>query len=254
MTSCKAARTRTIAALCFIGAVFIPSAFGCSAVACIDRGPEFFPRFVLKVEHDRQPISGALVTVTAYEREEVRTRFSGQTRVNGTVSVAVPPGDYWITVKWFGIDAVNRCFHVSQSPTRHARSRIRYELGEYAAVTTRVAGRIVDSWSSSGDAPTENLLRRANTPIIGAKVTLRDPFRGTVIAVQSDSSGAFAFDGVAEGLYILSAEGGRSTREFDRTDQPVRIARQARNGAVLLTRTDPSGGGCGGTVLTVHNH
>jgi hypothetical protein len=114
-------------------------------------------------------------------------------------------------------------------------------MGEYAAVTTRVAGRIVDSRSSSGDAPTENLLRRANTPIIGAKVTLRDPFRGTVIAVQSDSSGAFAFDGVAEGLYILNAEGGRSTREFDRTDQPVRIARQARNGAVLLTRTDPLG-------------
>ena len=179
-------------------------------------------------------------------------RFSGLTASDGVVDVAtLASGEYWLNADLLGISAADQCFHVAQRASRKARRRATYEWGRFAAVTQRAAGRLVDAQAGTGGTPLWNLAHRTRVPISGSMLKLKNPFTGDVLATRSDVHGAFAFDHIPSGIYVLHVEGGSSNRAFDGTIQLIRISSTATGDTLVLTRQDPGRGSCGGTFLEV---
>lgn len=227
-------------------------AFACSAVACIGGGPEMRGDFLVVVKHAGKPLPGVRVRVTSSAEGTVTVRFSGLTASDGLVHVAtLAPGEYWLNADLLGISAADQCFHVAQRASRRARHRATYEWGSFAAATQRAAGRLVDAQAGTGGTPLWNLAHRRSVPISGSTVQLKNPFADHTLATKSDLHGAFAFDHVPNGIYVLHVEGGNSNRPFDGTDQLIRISSAATGDTLVLTRQDPGGGSCGGTLLEV---
>jgi hypothetical protein len=224
----------------------------CSAVACIASGPEFHSEFVVVLRHDGKSLPGAGVTITSYTEGIISTRFSAKTASNGSVRVSgLPPGEYWLQADFLGITAAYHCFHLAQTTSRAAKQRVTYEWGDFASTTREAAGRMVDSQPGTGGSPLWNLIHRVEIPISGSRLKLQDPFTGATFVTESDMVGAFAFRGIPDGLYVLHAEGGTSNRDFDATDQLIRLTPKAKGNKLILTKRDAGGGDCGGTTLEV---
>lgn len=244
-------RTLTLAGVAGALLILVPStSLACSAVACINSGPEFRPNFEVAIKHDGRPLRGATVEIISNAEGNLSTRFSGVTTSNGVVRVrGLPPGEYWLNAELMGVTAAYHCFHIAQRPSRIAKRRVTYEWGDYALATRQVTGRLIDSQPGTGESPLWNLIHRRNLPIVGATLKLQDPFTGRVFISTSDMDGAFGFDTIPDGLYVLRVEGGRSNREFESADKLIRVSPKAKGNRLTLTKRDAGGGDCGGTVL-----
>ncbi len=161
---------------------------------------------------------------------------------------SLPPGEYWLNAELMGVTAAYHCFHIAQRPSRTAKQRVAYEWGDFALATRQVAGRLIDSQPGVGESPLWNQIHRRLLPIIGSTLRLQDPFTGRVFISTSDTDGAFAFDAVTDGLYVLRVEGGRSNRDFESADKLIRVSPKARGNRLTLTKRD-AGGDCGGSLL-----
>ena len=228
----------------------VPS-HACSAASCLDRGFEMRSDFVVTITEDGKPLAGVTVEVTA-ERSK---RFSGMTIADGTVHVlSLPPGDYWLSAELLGISAAYHCFHVADQPSRRAKRKLAYEWGDFAPATRRIAGKLIDSKPGKGGTPLWNLVHRTDMPIRGATLKLQNPITGAVYNTDSDSDGAFAFEAVPGGKYVLHLAGGRTDdRDYDGADLLVEFDPGASHNMLLLTRMDAGGGSCGGTSLDLQN-
>jgi hypothetical protein len=228
----------------------IPS-IACSAAACVGRGTEMRPGFAVKITHDKNPLSGANVQVTSRGSE----LFSGITLADGTVRViGLPPGDYWLIADFLGIGAAYECFHISDQPSRKAKRRLAFEWGDDAAATTRIAGKLIDSQPGKGGDPLWNILHRVDVPIRGAGLKLQNPITGAIYLADSDNDGNFAFDGIAEGIYVLHiAGGGTDSRDYDPTDLLIELSFSASRNTLLLKRREGGAGSCGDTSLGLEN-
>jgi hypothetical protein len=250
-------RLRTLALAGVAGALLmlVPStSLACSAVACIDNGPEFRPTFEVAVRHDGRPFRGATVEILSYAEGKPSTRFSGVTTSNGVVRFRdLPAGKYWLNTELMGVTAAYHCFHIAQRSSRIAKVRVTYEWGNFALATRQVTGSLIDSQPGTGESPLWNLVHRRNLPIVGATLKLQDAFTGRVFISTSDMDGAFGFDTIPEGLYVLRVEGGRSNREFESADKLIRVSPKAKGSRLTLTKHDAGGGDCGGTVLELAN-
>ncbi len=223
----------------------------CSAASCLDRGVEMRRDFAVKVTHDGRPLPGVTVQVTSDGSE----RFSGLTLTDGTVRVTgLPPGDYWLNAEFLGIGAGYQCFHVSDRPSGKSKRKLTYDWGDEPPATRRIAGRLIDDQPGKGGTPLWNLVHRVNVPIRGAALKLQNPLTGATYNMDSDSDGAFAFDGIPEGTYVLHiAGGGTESREYDPTDLLIELSPSASRNTLLLTRREAGGGSCGGTSLDLQN-
>jgi Prealbumin-like fold domain len=221
-----------------------------SVVACLDNGFETRRNFVVTVLHEDRPLAGASVEVTTNANSDEVQRFSGVTDANGTVRViGLPPGDYWLKAQLFGIFAEYHCFHVAITPSRNAKGALRYDWGDLAPATSRIAGKLIDCQSGKGESPLLNLLHCTPFPVVGAQFKLQSP-TGATYTTLSDEGGNFAFDSVPDGKYVLHVEGGRTpTRGYDSADLLINLSPGAKWNTLLLTRKDPGGGSLGGTSL-----
>lgn len=231
--------------------IAVPSAsFACSAVACINSGPEFRRDFLVVIKHDGKPLRGATVEITSNAEGKLATRFSGVTASNGVVRVdGLLPGEYWLNAELMGVNAAYHCFHVAQRASRTAEQRVKYEWGDFALATRQVAGRLIDSQPGTGETPLWNQIHRRNLPISESRLKLQDPLSGRVFLSTSGGDGAFAFHAIPDGLYVLHIEGGRSNRDFEGADKLIRVSAKAKGSRLTLTKRDAGGGDCGGTVL-----
>jgi hypothetical protein len=203
------------------------------------------------IKHQGKPLQGVTVKVTD---ADAALHFSGVTTAIGSVRVtSLPPGDYWLDVDFLGIGAAYQCFHVADRASRHAKQRVSYEWGDLAPATRRIAGKLIDSQPGTGESPIWNLVHRVNVPITGAKLNLQNPITRQVYSTVSNQSGAFAFDEVPAGTYVLHVEGGASGRDYDATDLLIRLGPTATRDAVDLTRREAGGGSCGGASLELLN-
>jgi hypothetical protein len=222
---------------------------------CIDNGDEFHHDFAVTVRLNGKGLAGANVEILndssdAPIAELQPTPFSGRTSSDGSLRVrGLPPGNYWLRADVLGTFVTSQCFHVLAQPTVRAKRRLTYEWGNYARSTSRVAGRLIDSQSSAGGAPIENLLRRINEPIRGATLKLQDPRTGEVFSATSDEEGRFTFDVVPDATYVLRVDGGRSNRDFGGADLVLRVKTSEAARKLLIKYADPGGGSCGGTEL-----
>jgi hypothetical protein len=218
--------------------------FACSVAACLNHGIELNRSFVVAVRHDRKPLRGVRVRITG------RAAIDGLTQNDGKVNfTGLSPGDYWLTAEFLGISAAYECFHVSMHGGRRVKRSIRFEWGDEAPAIRRVSGVLLDPQPGTGGNPLWNSTHKIKVPIAEASLTLQNPLTGDVLRTSSDAMGAFAFDGVAKGTYVLHVERGPGGRAFDPTDLLIRVSPSAPKDAMTIFRTEPSGGSCGGTAL-----
>lgn len=229
-----------------VSVLFPAAAHGCSMAACLNGGFELQGTFVVSVRHRGKPIGGVRVEIMANgERKlSVATGPDGNARIT-----SLSPGEYWLDTDLLGISAGSQCFHIASRSSLRAKKRIAYDWGDLAPGFRRAAGRLIDSEPGKGGSPIWNMIHRVEVPIRGAHLKLQDPIDGTTREATSAEDGSFSFDGMPRGTYVLHAEGGQSDRDYESTDQLIRIGPTAKRDTLLLVRRDAGGGSCGGTSL-----
>jgi len=244
----KIVATRVVLPLLLLLAVHARAS---SAVACLGNGFEMRRDFVVTVLHEDRPLAGVSVEVTTNSDSDEVQRFSGITDADGRVRVAgLPPGDYWLKAQLLGITAAYHCSHIADISSRKAKSALRYDWGDLAPATSRIAGKLMDCLRGEGESPLLNLLHCTPVPVVGARFRLQSPTTGGTYTTISDADGSFAFDSVPHGTYVLHVEGGKTpTREYDSADLLINLSPDARWNTLLLTRRDPGAGSGGGTSL-----
>jgi hypothetical protein len=224
------------------------SVYACSVASCIDRGPAFQSDFKVTVKHERQRLARASIAI----QSNGKPVFEGVTAADGSVFVhGLSPGDYWIDVELLGISAASHCFHVVSSPSKGGRRRVNYEWGEWPTWVKSPSGLLLDSLPGSGASVLWNSINRVEIPIIGAAVTLINPFGEPASTITSDENGRFEFNGIGDGLYVLRIQGGKSNREFDVATFLLRVDAKARGSGLLMTKADAGGGSCSDISLTL---
>jgi hypothetical protein len=94
-------------------------------------------------------------------------------------------------------------------------------------------------------------LHRVDVPIVAAKLTLQNATTTAVYHTTSDANGAFAFDGIPNGTYVLHIDAGKvePDRDYEASNHLVSLGSTAKRNSLLLKRQEASGGSCGGTSL-----
>lgn len=228
----------------------------CSLAGCMNRGIEMRSDFAVKIRHADKPLPGATVEITGPQGTNDAKRFIVTTDKDGVAHVLnLAPGDYWLNAEHLGIGAACHCFHVNENPSRKAKRNLAYDWGDLAPGTRRIAGRLVDSQPGKGGTPIWNLLHRVDVPIADTKLTLLNATGGAVYHTTSDANGAFAFDGIPMGTYVLHIDAGKAAadREYEASDHLIALGPTARRDSLLLKRREASGGSCGGTSLELQD-
>jgi hypothetical protein len=245
---------RRLVVLTSVFAALPVQAFACSMVSCLDRGEAMRPDFIVGVRHDGKPLAGVSVQVTDSTDGKSAKVFSGATARNGWVQVTkLAPGEYWLQAQVLGITVASQCFHVGDRSSRRAKGKLKFEWADDAPATREVAGRLIDSQPGKSGNALWNLIHRIDMPIVGATVKLQNVVSGAAFTTASDQDGAFRFDAVPSGTYALRIEGGKSDRDYDRTDLAIKVSPSANRNTLQLSRRDPGGGSCGGTYLELRD-
>jgi hypothetical protein len=87
--------------------------------------------------------------------------------------------------------------------------------------------------------------------LIAAKLTLQNAVTTAMYHTTSDANGAFAFNGIPNGTYVLHIDAGRvePDRDYEASDHMIRLGSIAKSDSLLLRRREAGGGSCGGTGL-----
>jgi hypothetical protein len=208
--------------------------------------------FAVKIRYADKPLLGASVEVTGPQGTSAARKFTVTTDRNGIARIAkLAPGDYWLNAEYLDIGAAYHCFHVSERQSGKAKRNLTYDWGDLAPGTRRIAGKLLDSQPAKGGTPLWNLLHRVDAPIVAAKLTLQNATTRAVYHTTSDAHGAFAFDGIPSGTYVLHIDAGKvePDRDYEASTHLISLGSTAKRDSLLLKRREAGGGSCGGTSL-----
>jgi carboxypeptidase family protein/prealbumin domain-containing protein len=235
--------------VCLLPLVEVPAS-ACSMTGCLDRGIEMRSDFAVKIRHADKPLPGTTVEITGPQGTSGAKKFTVKTDKDGIARVInLAPGDYWLNAEYLNIGAAYHCFHVNERPSRKAKRNLKYDWGDLAPGTRRIAGKLLDSQPGKGGTPIGNLLHRVDVPIVAARLTLQNATTRAVYNTTSDANGAFAFDGIPNGTYVLHIDAGKvePDRDYEASDHVVSLGSTAKSNSLLLKRQEASAGSCGGT-------
>lgn len=242
--------------VCLLLLLALPAS-ACSVAACTDRGIEMRDGFVVKVSHADRPLSGATIEITGPQGTIGAKKLILTTDKHGIAHITnLASGDYWLNAEYLDIGAAYHCFHVNDKPSSKAKRSLSYDWGDLAPGTRRIAGELIDSQPGKGGTPIWNVLHPVDVPIANAKLTLQNAVTREVYHTISDDNGAFTFDGMPDGTYVLHIDAGRvgSDREYDASDHLIALGSSARRNSLVLKRREASGGSCGGTSLELQDN
>lgn len=228
----------------------------CSLAGCSDRGIEMRSEFAVKIRHADKPLAGAAVEITGPQGTTDWRKLTVMTGKDGIARVTnLAPGDYWLNAEYIEIGAAYHCFHVNKKPSGKAKRSLAYDWGDLAPGTRRIAGKLVDSQPGKGGTPIWSLLHRVDVPIADAKLTLQNATTRVVYHTTSDANGAFAFDAIPDGTYVLHIDAGKvePDREYEASDHLVSLTSSARSNSLSFKRREASGGSCGGTSFELQD-
>jgi hypothetical protein len=237
--------------LCLLS-VFAAPASACSLEGCTNRGIELRSDFAVKIRHADKPLPGTTIEITGPQGTSGAKKFAVKTDKDGIARITnLAPGDYWLNAEYLDIGAAYHCFHVNERPSRKAKRNLAYDWGDLAPGARRIAGKLLDSQPDKGGTPIWNPLHRVDVPIVAAKLTLQNAITRAVYYTTSDASGAFAFDGIPNGTYVMHIDAGKvePDRDYEASDHLVSLSPTAKRNSLLLKRQEASGGSCGGTSL-----
>ena len=241
----------SLAVVCLLPLVAVPAS-ACSLAGCLDRGIEMRSDFAVKIRHMDKPLPEATVEITGPQGTSGARKFTVTTDKDGIARITnLAPGDYWLNAEYLDIGAAYHCFHIKERPSRKAKRNLAYDWGDLAPSTRRIVGKLVDSQPGKGGTPIWNLTHRVDVPIAAAKLTLQHPTTGAVYHTTSDANGAFAFDGIPNGTYVLHIDAGKvePDRDYEASNLLIILGSTARRDSLVLKRQETGGGSCGGTSL-----
>jgi hypothetical protein len=245
---------KALVALASLFAFLTVPARGCSTVGCIGSGIEMRRDFIVRVAHDGKPLAGVSVQITGGAQEKSAKLFSDVTAGDGLVRVTkLRPGEYWLKAEVLGISVAEQCFRIGDRTSRKAKGKLKFDWEDDAPATRELAGRLIDSQAGKDGNPLWNLTHRIDIPIAGARLRLQNVVSGAAFSTASDQDGAFRFDAVPTGTYVLHIEGGKSDRDYDGTDLAIKVSPSAHRNTLQLSRRDAGGGSCGGTYLELRD-
>jgi hypothetical protein len=232
-------------------------ASACSMAGCLDGGIELRSDFAAKIRHADKPLRGATVEIAGPQGTSGAKKLTVTTDKDGIARITkLAPGDYWLDAEYLGIGAAYHCFHVKERPSRKAKRSLAYVWGDMAIGTRHIAGKLVDSQPGKGGTPIWNLTHPIDVPISAAKLALQNATTGAVYHMTSEANGAFAFDGIPNGTYVLHIDAGKvePDRDYEASDHLIELGSTARGDSLLLKRREASGGSCGGTSLELQEY
>ena len=236
---------------CLLPLMAVPAG-ACSLAGCLDRGIEMRSHFTVKIRHADKPLPGAIIEITGPQGTVSAKKFTVKTNKDGIADITnLAPGEYWLNAQYLDIGAAAHCFHVNERASSKAKPNLAYEWGDLAPGARRIAGRLLDSLPGKGGTPVWNIFHRVDVPIVAATLTLQNATTNAVYHTTSDVNGAFAFDGIPNGTYVLHIDAGKvePDRHYEASDHLVSLEPTAKGNSLLLRYRDSSGGSCGGTGL-----
>ena len=237
--------------VCLLPLVAVPAS-ACSLAGCLDRGIEMRSDFAVKIRHADKPLPRATVEITGPQGTSGAKKFTVRTDNDGIARILnLAPGDYWLDAEYLDIGAAYHCFHIKERPSRKEKRNLAYDWGDLAPGTRCIAGKLLDSQPGKGGTPIWNLLHRVDVPIVAAKLTLQNATTRAVYYTTSDANGAFAFDGIPNGTYVLHIDAGKVEPDlnYEVSEHLLNLGSTAKRNSLLLKRQEASGGSCGGTSL-----
>lgn len=208
--------------------------------------------FAVKIRHADKPLPGAAIYITGPQGADALKQITVTADKDGIARIAnLAPGDYWLDAEYLDISAAYHCFHVNERPSRKAERNLAYDWGDLAPGTRRIAGKLLDSQPGKGGNPIWNLLHRVDVPIVAAKLTLQEATTKAVYHAISDANGAFSFDGIPNGTYVLHIDAGtiEPGRTYEASAHLISLGSTAKYNSLVLKRQEAGGGSCGGTGL-----
>ena len=208
--------------------------------------------FAVKIRLADKPLPGAAIYITGPQGAGDLKQITVTADKDGIARIAnLAPGDYWLDAEYLDISAAYHCFHVNESPSRKAKRNLAYDWGDLAAGTRRIAGKLLDSQPNKGGTPIWNVLHRVDVPSVAAKLTLHNATTRAVYHTTSDASGAFSFDGIPNGTYVLHIDAGKiePDHNYEASDHLINLSSTAKHNSLVLRRDEVASGSCGGTGL-----
>lgn len=204
-------------------AILLPAtAAACSVSLCSWREVEVRQNFIATVKFEGKPVAGAEVQI--YPSSSNKSVRSVRTNTLGSAKIErLPPGDYWIDVRYLGVGARgdHHCFHVPSAPEPRAKGRLDFRWGDYPIALQSVSGIVEDR-------------RGGAVPIEGAAATLRNARTRKTYHTTSDRNGAFAFPQVADGTYVLHFDASGNT--YEESGFVIAVNRSAARDSIKLVR------------------
>lgn len=236
---------RKIAAPLLALMTVIPHVFGCSVQSLELR--RVAPTVVLVITHHTKPIAGVEVTVL---REEVSTPVL--VAVSDERGMVTPRhlarGKYFVRVSHEGFDSQTAWLEVVDRGGPDVARRVEISWADWSDRTSRTAGTLTGLIPGDTGNKLMDLVHPVRTSYPGVAVELKAAFSDDTMKTLSDSSGAFAFPDLPDGIYILTVAGGM--KSVGSTADVTRLVIDINHDSTVSTLPLKLGDdGCGGTTF-----
>jgi hypothetical protein len=187
------------------------------------------------VTHREKPIAGIKVQVVREGSPD--PIFTKTTDENGTVLIdGLMAGRYFLTASYEEFNAGTEWIEVAAAPNAKAKKRLKLQWADWSYQTSRVAGTLTGLVPGNTGHPLMDIVHPSMTVFPGVAITLKSAFSEDELHTISDSSGAFLFDDVPDGTYILTIAGGMKSLygDADVTRQVIDVMRSAESDSLPL--------------------
>ena len=180
-------------------------AFGCSLQSLELR--QASSDLTVVVTHRQKPIAG--ITVQVVPEKSIEPVFTGTTDQRGTVLIkGLMAGRYYLTASHENVEAGKEWIEVVNIPDAKTRKRFDFRWADWSYQTSQAAGTLTGTVPGDTGNKLMDIVHPKETVYPGIDITLKNAFSAEEYRMVSDSTGAFLFGDVPEGIYILTVAGG----------------------------------------------
>lgn len=213
------------------------SAFGCEVRSLELR--KVSPDLTVVVTHHGKPIPKIKVQVVP--KGSIESAFTALTDGQGTVHIrGLIVGQYYLTASHEDFEAGREWIEVVAVPDSNTQRRLDFQWADWSYETSRVAGTLTGLIPGSTGNKLMDLVHPVKTFYPGVDVTLKEAFSSEEFHTISDSSGAFIFGEVPDGIYLLTIAGGMKSISgiSDVTTQVIDVQRLSKRNSLPLELKD----------------
>ena len=220
----------------------VPRLFACEARPLELR--EVTPDVTLLVTHRGAPIAG--IEIKIFRLKNTVPVFTGITNEQGTIlHKRLAPGQYHVYASHEGFDAQTEWIEVVGRRQAGLSGKIEIQWADWSYESSRVAGTLTGLIPGNTGNRLMDIVHPVPTMYPGVALELKQAFSGEELRTLSDSSGAFLFPDVADGVYVLTVAGGMTSVRGtpDATRLIVDVKKNSASSSLPLELRD---NGCGG--------